>query len=147
MVRGAQHQYRLPLCPAGAGLAERTEELIALRPEVIVAHTTPVASALRSKTRSIPIVFVNVSDPIGAGLVSSFARPGGNATTRAASFNHLVSAGDERWGNRKAECFGGFEVDDQQEFGWKGYRQIGRLGTFKNFVDIDRALASQRDVS
>jgi putative ABC transport system substrate-binding protein len=66
--------------PAGVGLRERAEEIVALQPEVIVAHTTPVASALRGKTRSIPIVFVNVSDPIGAGLVDSLARPGGNVT-------------------------------------------------------------------
>jgi putative ABC transport system substrate-binding protein len=55
-------------------------ELVALRPDVILAHTTPVALALRGETRTIPIVFISVSDPIGSGLVASLARPGGNVT-------------------------------------------------------------------
>jgi len=47
---------------------------------VILAHTTAVAAALQRENRTIPIVFVHVSDPIGAGLISSLARPGGNLT-------------------------------------------------------------------
>jgi putative tryptophan/tyrosine transport system substrate-binding protein len=66
--------------PAGAQVQERAQDLIALRPDVILAHSTPVAVALHHETRVIPIVFVNVSDPIGAGLVASLARPGGNIT-------------------------------------------------------------------
>jgi putative ABC transport system substrate-binding protein len=55
-------------------------ELIELRPDVIVVAATPGAVALRQETRTIPIVFVTVSDPIGLGLAESLARPGGNAT-------------------------------------------------------------------
>jgi putative ABC transport system substrate-binding protein len=66
--------------PAGAEVRDRVEELIALEPDVILAHTTPVTTALRRKTRTIPIVFVNVSDPVGAGLVDTIGRPGGNVT-------------------------------------------------------------------
>ncbi len=55
-------------------------ELIALRPDVIVAHSTPVVAALLKVTHIIPIVFVVVSDPIGSGFVESMARPGGNVT-------------------------------------------------------------------
>lgn len=55
-------------------------ELVALRPDVILAHSTPVVAALLQVTRSIPIVFVVVSDPIGSGFVTSMARPGGNVT-------------------------------------------------------------------
>jgi putative ABC transport system substrate-binding protein len=55
-------------------------ELIALRPEVIFAHSTPVAAVLQRETRAIAIVFVEVSDPIGSGFVASLARPGGNLT-------------------------------------------------------------------
>jgi putative ABC transport system substrate-binding protein len=54
--------------------------LIALRPEVILSRSTAVTSVLRQQTRTIPIVFVVVSDPIGDGFVASMARPGGNAT-------------------------------------------------------------------
>jgi len=56
------------------------KELVALQPDVIVAHTTLLTAALQRQTRAIPIVFVNVSDPIGAGFVASLARPGGNLT-------------------------------------------------------------------
>jgi putative ABC transport system substrate-binding protein len=58
----------------------RAKELIASKPEVIVANTTPMVAALRRETRAIPIVFVSVSDPIGSGFVASLARPGGNST-------------------------------------------------------------------
>jgi putative tryptophan/tyrosine transport system substrate-binding protein len=47
---------------------------------VLLAYTTPVAAAFAREGRTIPIVFVNVSDPIGSGLVASLARPGGNLT-------------------------------------------------------------------
>jgi ABC-type uncharacterized transport system substrate-binding protein len=56
------------------------KELVATQPDVILAHTTRVATALQRESRAIPIVFVNVSDPIGAGFVANLARPGGNFT-------------------------------------------------------------------
>ena len=56
------------------------KELVALQPDVILAHTTPVTAALQQESRTIPIVFVNVSDPIGSGFVASLARPGRNLT-------------------------------------------------------------------
>ena len=66
------------------GDAERAQslakELIALQPDVIVAHTTTACIALKRETSTIPVVFVNVVDPIGSGLVVSLARPGGNFT-------------------------------------------------------------------
>ncbi len=55
-------------------------ELIATSPEVIVAETTPGALAAKRATSSIPIVIINVSDPVGSGLVATLARPGGNVT-------------------------------------------------------------------
>jgi putative ABC transport system substrate-binding protein len=55
-------------------------ELVASAPDVILGNTTPVVVALRQSTRTIPMVFVQVVDPIGAGFVSSLARPGGNVT-------------------------------------------------------------------
>jgi putative ABC transport system substrate-binding protein len=56
------------------------QELIALRPDVIVTTGTPITATLHRETRAIPIVFTSVSDPIGAGFVTSLARPGGNIT-------------------------------------------------------------------
>ena len=68
----------------GAGQSERypllAQELVAMRPDVIVAHTTQVAVAVQRETRDIPVVFFDVSDPIGMGFISSLARPGGNMT-------------------------------------------------------------------
>ena len=55
-------------------------ELIALAPDVILAATTPAVTALRQASRTVPIVFVGVVDPVGSGMVASLARPGGNAT-------------------------------------------------------------------
>jgi putative tryptophan/tyrosine transport system substrate-binding protein len=56
------------------------KELLALKPELIFAQATPVAAAVQRESRTLPIVFVNVSDPIGSGFVASLARPGGNLT-------------------------------------------------------------------
>jgi putative ABC transport system substrate-binding protein len=56
------------------------KELVALQPDVILAHTTPVVAALQRESRALPIVFVYVSDPVGSGFVASLARPGGNLT-------------------------------------------------------------------
>jgi len=55
-------------------------ELIALQPDVIFAQTTPIVAALQRETRTIPIVFANIADPIGSGFVASLPRPGGNLT-------------------------------------------------------------------
>ena len=54
-------------------------ELVALKVDVIVAPTTPAAVAAKQATRTLPIVFV-AADPVGSGLVTSLARPGGNVT-------------------------------------------------------------------
>src|SRR5689334_14851452 len=56
------------------------EELLALAPDVILASATPSVQALQQATRSVPIVFALVGDPVGTGLVASLARPGGNIT-------------------------------------------------------------------
>ena len=56
------------------------KELVELKPDCIVGHSTPVVTALMQATRTIPIVFVSVSDPVGSGFVASMARPAGNMT-------------------------------------------------------------------
>jgi ABC-type uncharacterized transport system substrate-binding protein len=60
--------------------ARYAAELVALGPEVLLADSTPSLEVLRLQTRTIPIVFVGVFDPIGQGFVASLARPGGNIT-------------------------------------------------------------------
>ena len=68
----------------GAGDAERTRkyaaELAALSPDVILTSGSATIGPLLQATRTVPVVFVNVSDPVGAGFVDSLVRPGGNAT-------------------------------------------------------------------
>jgi putative ABC transport system substrate-binding protein len=68
----------------GAGDANRfrqyASELLALSPDVILASGSPVVPALQAASRTVPIVFVQVADPVGAGFVASLARPGGNVT-------------------------------------------------------------------
>jgi putative ABC transport system substrate-binding protein len=56
------------------------KELVALKPDLILSHNTPTTATLLRYTRTIPIVFAVVSDPIGSGFVASFPRPGGNVT-------------------------------------------------------------------
>ena len=56
------------------------EELLALAPDVILALAAPSVQALQRLTRTVPIVFANVSDPVASGFVQSLARPGGNTT-------------------------------------------------------------------
>jgi putative tryptophan/tyrosine transport system substrate-binding protein len=60
-------------------------ELVSLSPDAILASTPPAVAALRQQTRTIPIVFVLVVDPVGMGLVQSLARPGGTITGFGAS--------------------------------------------------------------
>jgi putative ABC transport system substrate-binding protein len=67
--------------PTDAAAMQRfAKQLVALQPEVILASTTPTTNALLQQTRTIPIVFATVGDPIGSGFVASFPRPGGNVT-------------------------------------------------------------------
>jgi putative tryptophan/tyrosine transport system substrate-binding protein len=56
------------------------KELVELKPDCILGHSTPGVTALMQATRTIPIVFVSVADPVGSGFVASMARPEGNMT-------------------------------------------------------------------
>jgi len=65
-------------------------ELVALAPDVILAGASPSLAALQKASRSVPLVFANVIDPVGAGFVASLARPGGN-TTGFSLFEYSIS--------------------------------------------------------
>jgi putative ABC transport system substrate-binding protein len=81
----------------GAGDPERTTkyaaELIGLAPAVILATGLPTVEPLMRATRTVPIVFVQVPDPVGAGVVESLARPGGNTT----GFTNLEYGQSAKW--------------------------------------------------
>jgi putative ABC transport system substrate-binding protein len=69
---------------------EYAKELIALKPDVLLAFASPSVAALQQVTRDVPIIFANVIDPVGAGFVVSLARPGGN-TTGFTAFEYSIS--------------------------------------------------------
>src|SRR5262245_3086981 len=77
--RNLQIDYRW-----GAGNVERyrtlAAELVALTPDILVTIGAPAVEALQRATRTVPIVFISVTDPVAGGLVASLARPGGNTT-------------------------------------------------------------------
>ena len=77
--RDLRIEYRFGAAEPGR-IAAEVADLIALRPDVLVGNSTPVVTALRQATNSIPVVFVQIIDPVGGGLVKSLARPGGNLT-------------------------------------------------------------------
>jgi putative ABC transport system substrate-binding protein len=75
-------------------LRERfAREIIALNPGLITSHGTPSTATLAKQTRTIPIIFVNVTDPIGGGFVASFPKPGGNVT----GFTHYEPTLASKW--------------------------------------------------
>jgi len=71
-------------------IRKNATELVSLTPDVIFATTFPTVVALQQATRTVPIVFAGLFDPVGAGLVTSLGRPGGN-TTGFASFEYSLS--------------------------------------------------------
>ena len=81
----------------GVGDPERSRaaamELLALSPDVIMPATTQMLAAVRQETSSVPVVFVNISDPVGTGFVESLARPGGNVT----GFTNFEYAMGQKW--------------------------------------------------
>jgi putative tryptophan/tyrosine transport system substrate-binding protein len=77
---GRNVRIEIRYAPAGAQAQARAQELVALQPDVILAQSPSVAAAMHRVTRSIPVVFASVGDPIGMGLIASLNRPGGNFT-------------------------------------------------------------------
>ena len=81
----------------GAGDATRmvafAKELVALKPDLLVARSTAAAKPLAAETTMIPIVFIAVSDPVGEGFAANFARPGGNVT----GFSNVESTMAGKW--------------------------------------------------
>ena len=77
--RDLQIDYR-SLGGEAASIRRGASELVALAPDVLLAVGTSTTGPLLQATQTIPVVFVNSADPVGAGFVQSLARPGGNAT-------------------------------------------------------------------
>jgi putative tryptophan/tyrosine transport system substrate-binding protein len=69
------------------------KELVTLQPDLILTSSTPATAAMLQQTRTIPIIFVLVADPVGSGFVASLPRPGGNAT----GFTPIVGSLGGKW--------------------------------------------------
>jgi putative ABC transport system substrate-binding protein len=85
--RNLQIEYRW----VTGDLQKAAAELVALSPDVIFTNATPALAALQQATRSVPIVFANVGDPVGGGFVAGLAKPGGNITGFAV-FDYVMGA-------------------------------------------------------
>jgi putative ABC transport system substrate-binding protein len=80
--------------PGDAEARQRfAKELVALQPDLILSAVTPTTAALLQHTRTIPIVFATVADPVGSGFVASLAQPGGNVT----GFQSMVGSLGGKW--------------------------------------------------
>ena len=78
---------------AAGGIAERYQqlaaELVTLRPDAIIANGSQATQAIQQRTNTIPIVMIGPGDPLGAGFISSLARPGGNITGLSSQLGDL----------------------------------------------------------
>src|SRR5262245_4687367 len=77
------HNIRIDIrwaTPDVALMQRFAQELVALQPSVVLTQNTPTTAAVLEQTRSIPIIFATVSDPVGSGFVAGLAQPGGNTT-------------------------------------------------------------------
>jgi putative ABC transport system substrate-binding protein len=90
--RNIQFEHRWSASNAEV-IPKLAREIVDLRPDVILTDTTPVTAAVLHETRTIPVVFVQVGDPVGSGFVASFPHPGGNAT----GFNNFPPTMTSKW--------------------------------------------------
>jgi putative ABC transport system substrate-binding protein len=88
--RNIRMEHRLPGSTDQDRMRTDAAELVGMAPDVIFAAATPALAALSRETRALPIVFVQVSDPVKLGFVASLARPGGNVTGFA-NFEHPIA--------------------------------------------------------
>lgn len=79
-VKGRNLQVEYRWVGDGASLRESAAQLVNLKPDLILANSTPVATVLQAQTRTVPVVFVQVTDPVGQGFAANLAQPGGNLT-------------------------------------------------------------------
>jgi putative ABC transport system substrate-binding protein len=128
-------------------------ELVALAPDVIVGSGAPVTTALRSATQRTPIMFVQVSDPVGAGIVPSLSRPGGNVT----GFTNFEYAMVGKWLDVLKQVAPGITrvlmMQNPANFGWPGYVRAleaaapsfamqSHLGPVRSASDIEKTVAT-----
>ena len=93
-VEGRNSQIEIRWAAADVEVMKRfAKELVALQPDLILTSSTPATAAMLQQTRTLPIVFVIVADPVGSGFVASLPRPAGNAT----GFTPIVTSLGGKW--------------------------------------------------
>ena len=149
--RNVRIDYRF--APASAQMQVLAKELVALQPDVIFAHSTPVTAAVQRESSTIPIVFVAIADPVGSGFVASLPRPGGNMT----GVMHYEASVIGKWlamlkeiaprltraalmGNPKTTPFDYFQRAAEVTAPSLGIEPVPTL--VENATDIERAIAS-----
>jgi putative ABC transport system substrate-binding protein len=105
------------------------DELVTLKPDVLFGSGAPVTAALQAATRTTPIVFVQASDPVGAGLVSNLGRPGGNVT----GFTNFEYGIVGKWLELLREAAPAVSrvmtIQNPANFGWPGYLNAMKAAT------------------
>jgi putative ABC transport system substrate-binding protein len=118
-------------------------ELVALGPDVVLATTGPIVQAVQRASGTVPIVFATVIDPVGMGLVASFARPGGNATGFI-MFEYGISA---KWLELLKEISPGVKrVAVLREPTIAGIAQLAAMQTAAPSVGVELVPIDARDV-
>lgn len=147
--RNIHFEFRWAQGDTGRTLDYATE-LVGLAPDIIVTGTTPAAMALKQATRSIPVVFVNLADPVGTGLVRSLANTAGNLTGFTAFEFSIVG----KWlellkeiaphATRVGMVFGGSEVSTVGERFYSMFEAAARASSIepvairiRSAVDVD----------
>jgi putative ABC transport system substrate-binding protein len=119
-------------------------ELVALAPDVVLAASVPIVLALQQVSRTVPIVFAAAIDPVGAGLVASLARPGGNATGFT-MFEYGISA---KWLELLKEISPGVKrVAVLREPTVAGIGQLAAMQTAAPSLGVELQPIDARDVS
>jgi len=124
-------------------------ELAALQPDLIVAQGTPVTAALRRETRTIPIVFVVVTDPVGEGFVTGLSHPGGNITGFLTSESTICAKMLELLtelapGLKQVDMM--FNPDTAPRSGMYYYRDFESAARSSNFAPIAAPARSDADI-
>jgi putative tryptophan/tyrosine transport system substrate-binding protein len=128
-------------------------ELVAVDPDVILGSGAPVTTALRSATQTTPIIFVQVSDPVGAGIVPSLSRPDGNVTGFTNFEYGMVGKWIDVLKQVAPRISRALMIQNPANFGWPGYSRAFEdvspafgirpfLGAIRAASDIEEAIAT-----
>ena len=126
-------------------LRSEAAALVAAAPDVILANSTPVLIVLQQATQTVPIVFVQVADPVGSGLVPTLTRPGGNIT----GFTTFEYAMVGKWLEVLKETAPSISrvliIQNPANFAWPGWQRVVKAAALS--VSVTLTLGEVRDQS